>query len=113
MSGGTKNDADKPPMAYVPSRAMFGIARAFGYGARKYGGWNYKQGLAATRLASATLRHLFAWLGGEDNDPESGTSHLHHAGASLCMLIDTVEGKPELDDRFKPQPPDAHGGYGG
>lgn len=101
MEGGTKNDSEKPSLAFIPAKAVYGIGQAFTYGAKKYADWNYKKGLRATRLASALLRHVFAWLGGEDNDKESGLSHLYHAGACICMLIDAVERKPELDDRFK------------
>lgn len=99
--GGTKNDTGKPRLAFIPSNAIFGIGQAFEYGSKKYADWNYKKGLSATRLSSALLRHLFQWLGGEDLDKESGLSHLYHAGACICMLIDAVERIPALDDRYK------------
>src|SRR3990172_8558215 len=74
---GTKNDQGKPRLAFIPAKAVFGIGQAFEYGAKKYADWNYKKGLSATRLSSALLRHVFAWLGGEDKDPESGLLHLY------------------------------------
>ena len=98
---GTKNDQGKPRLAFIPAKAVFGIGQAFEYGAKKYADWNYKKGLSATRLSSALLRHVFAWLGGEDKDPESGLLHLYHAGACVCMLIDAVERIPAMDDRHK------------
>jgi hypothetical protein len=70
----------------VPPEGILGAAAAFGYGAGKYGSWNWAKGLAWLRLYGACLRHLFAWVGGERADPESGLSHLDHALASLMML---------------------------
>ena len=56
-------------------------------------------GLESTALYDATMRHLLAWMSGEDLDPESGLNHLFHAGASLNMLIWMLANKPEMDDR--------------
>ena len=44
---------------------------------------NWRDGLDWTRVSSAVLRHLSAWHGGEDIDPESGLSHLAHAGCGI------------------------------
>jgi hypothetical protein len=35
----------------------------------------------------AILRHLTAWQGGQDFDPESGRLHVSHIGASVFILI--------------------------
>ena len=60
---------------------------------------NYRKGFLWLRLAAATLRHMYAWIWGEDKDPESSLSHLAHAGASLCMLIDLVVNNLGQDNR--------------
>jgi hypothetical protein len=70
------------------------------YGAGKYGRFNFKKGIEHTRLADACLRHLTAYLDGEDLDPESGVSHLGHALASLAMLSYMAANRPDLDDRY-------------
>jgi len=98
----TKNDDGKPMLALIPPHAILEIGKAMTYGANKYGKYNYLGGLSYIRLLSALLRHTVAFLRGEDNDPESGLSHLSHAGASIAMLIETSVQHPELDDRFKP-----------
>jgi Domain of unknown function (DUF5664) len=91
-----KHDGEKPALQYVPRIAMEEMGKAFGYGAKKYGGWNYKNGLARTRCLGAALRHIFAYLSGETYDPESGANHLGHAMASIAMCLDMPD---ELDDR--------------
>lgn len=100
---GTKYDGEKPMLALVPPRAFEEIGKAMTYGAKKYGQHNYLGGISYIRLLSALLRHTMAFIRGEDNDSESGLSHLAHAGASVCMLIETVAMHPDLDDRFKSQ----------
>jgi len=98
-----KKDKDKPRMDLLPSNALFGIATIMSYGATKYNDFNYKKGkgLDWDRLYAACQRHLVAWNGGEELDPESGESHLYHAGCCIMMLIDLVETKKGRDTRYK------------
>jgi hypothetical protein len=77
------------------------MAQAFTYGAKKYGDHNFKGGIEYTRLADACMRHLTAWLDGENNDLESNLSHIDHALASLAMLRHMMENNKDLDDRHK------------
>ena len=88
---GTKHDDGKPDLSLIPRAAMNGIARALMFGANKYGRYNYCKGFANTRLAAACLRHVMAYLDGEDIDPESGLSHLDHALATLSMMVHCEE----------------------
>lgn len=60
---------------------------------------DWKKGFAYSRSTSAALRHIFAFLDGEDKDPESGLSHIAHAIASLEHLINDINHHPENDDR--------------
>lgn len=101
MSKGLKYDSDKPRISLVPREALWGMAQALTFGAKKYEADNYKNGIEYRRLADATLRHLTAWIDGENQDPESGLSHLDHALASLAMLKYMSENKPDMDDRYK------------
>lgn len=98
---GKKHDAGKAPMHLISYTAMTEIAGALAYGAQKYGEYNYRSGIKYSRIYSAILRHLFAWFAGQDNDPESGLSHLAHAGAGIVMLIDTHHLNPNFDDRWR------------
>lgn len=100
MNKGIKNDNGKPQITLIPKDAIWGMANAFGYGAGKYGRHNFRAGIAFSRLADAAQRHLTAYMEGENNDPESGLSHLDHAMASLAMLKFMDVNRKEMDDRY-------------
>jgi hypothetical protein len=73
------------------------------FGAKKYGDQNWRGGLAWTRVLGAAMRHLLAFLGGEDKDPETGISHLAHLGACAMMMLEYEVTHKELDNRYKKQ----------
>lgn len=96
-----KHDAGKIPMELLPAPALEEIARVLQFGAKKYAAWNWAKGFGWTRLAGAALRHLFAWVNGEDRDPESGLSHLAHAGCCILFLITHERCGLGTDDRHR------------
>jgi Domain of unknown function (DUF5664) len=98
---GTKHDGEKPILALIDSDFIDELGAVLTFGQRKYAAQNWRGGISTTRLLSAVLRHLFAYLRGEDKDPESGYSHLAHAACGLMFCFWTVKYKPEHDDRFK------------
>jgi hypothetical protein len=100
-TGGTKHDAHKPDLSLVPLVAIEQLAQALMYGEKKYGRYNYTKGFNSNRLIAATLRHVHAWNSGEDNDKESGLSHIAHALAGLSMLLDCQRVGTLTDGRFK------------
>ena len=100
MSRGNKNDSEKPAISLIPAEALWGMAKAFTYGAKKYGSHNFKAGIQYSRLADAAYRHLSAFMGGENIDQESGNSHLYHCLASVAMLVFMAEKRPSMDDRY-------------
>ena len=100
---GVKHDQDKPRMALIDPTAMTELAKVLTFGAQKYAAHNWRKGLHKSRLLGAALRHLFAYLGGEDKDPETGLSHAAHA-MCCCMFLLGLEHRPELDDRYKEAP---------
>jgi hypothetical protein len=58
------------------------------FGKKKYGANNWmKLENAPERYYNALMRHMTAWWGGESIDPESGYSHLAHAGCCLIFLL--------------------------
>ena len=87
MSGGKKHDGGKVMYDLLPGEALHEIARALTYGAKKYEPRNWEHGIAYSRVFAALQRHLWAWWNGEDEDPESGLSHLAHAGCCLMFLL--------------------------
>ena len=98
---GVKFDQNKPSMSSIPKEAMWELGGALAYGAKKYGDGNYRNGMLVSRQLSAAIRHIYQHLDGENNDPESGVTHLGHALASLAMACYTLKNHPEMDDRFK------------
>lgn len=101
VAGGLKFDDGKAPMDLLDPYAMTQLANVLAFGARKYAAHNWRKGLSKSRLIAAALRHLFAYLGGQDKDPETGLSHVAHA-MCCCMFLLGLEHRPDLDDRWKP-----------
>ena len=54
-----------------------------------------------SRVFAALQRHMWAWWGGEDKDPETGMSHLYHAATNLAFLIAYHKRSVGNDDRPK------------
>lgn len=100
MQKGIKHDEEKAPLDLIPPEAIEDEAKAWGFGAKKYGRYNFRSGIAYTRLIAAALRHLFALLGGEDNDPESGLPHESHVRCCMGMLAVMKKTRTDLDDRY-------------
>lgn len=72
-----------------------------GFGAKKYEDYGWAAGLDHSRVYAAILRHLFAYWRGENNDPESGESHLAHAGCGIMFLLTYKINDIGRDDRHK------------
>jgi len=99
---GKKFDQGKPNYSLIPMEALDEVAKVFTFGATKYGDHNWRGGFNWTRLSSAVLRHISAWLRGETYDPESRCHHLAHAICGLLMLLSFAFTKSGKDDRYKP-----------
>ena len=86
-----KYDNGKPRWSLLPFKAVSEIVKVLTYGANKYSDNNWHEVVkapdGADRYFSAMLRHLTAWREGEKADPESGLSHLAHAGCCLIFLL--------------------------
>ena len=87
-SKGRKFDTDKPRWDLVPISEFEDIVKALTTGAKKYDDNNWQRVENATeRYYAALMRHLCAWRKDEGSDPETGESHLAHAGACLLFLM--------------------------
>lgn len=96
---GLKHDSGKVQISLAPKELIYGAARAYTYGANKYGKNNFKLGMKWSRILDATLRHLYSYIDKEESDPESGLGHLDHAAANLGMLLYYNQHKVGEDDR--------------
>jgi hypothetical protein len=126
---GNKDDADKPDLSLLSPIWINGIGKVLNFGAKKYATYkecnctpspdnyhqyhcelgqikesgknNWRKGIALSRLLAAALRHIFAFIGGEDKDPETKFCHLDHASVCLMFAREIWETRPDLDDRYK------------
>lgn len=85
-------------MNLIPAIAIVELSKVLTFGAEKYGDNNWSKGIEHSRLFAASLRHLYAYKGGELLDPETGISHVSHALCNLVFLTWMRVYKPELDD---------------
>lgn len=93
--------AAKPRLDLVPWGAVTEIAEVLTFGAAKYEDNNWARGARWGRYFAALCRHIFAWWRGEDRDPETGKSHLAHAGCCLLFLMEYQRNGWGKDDRFR------------
>jgi hypothetical protein len=91
MNEAVKFDTGKPRISLIPPKIIYQLAEVFTYGAEKYGAHNWKKGLDPIRLYDAAMRHLLAWMDGENTD-ESGCPHLAHALWNVAIML-------EMEDR--------------
>lgn len=96
-----KYDVGKPRMELLSPWVLIEVAKVMTHGAVKYQDHNWRNGFNWTRPIGASLRHISAWLQGEDLDPEWDLPHLAHA---ICCLMFTLEHqllKMGVDDRWR------------
>ena len=84
---GRKDDTGKAPWHLLPFDAVRTIVMILQFGAKKYAPRNWEKGMAWSRPYDALMRHMTAWWEGEAKDPETGYSHLWHAGCCILFLI--------------------------
>jgi hypothetical protein len=98
---GRKDDGGKVNLSLLPFESLIEIGKVLDFGAKKYAAHNWRGGMKWSRLLSAMLRHTFAFIRGEDKDPETGLSHMAHAGCCVLFLLSYVLTANGEDDRFK------------
>jgi len=96
---GVKFDSDKTRLELLPPELVFAVGTVLTFGAHKYADRDWELGMKWSRVFGALMRHLWAWWKGEHTDPETGYSHLWHAGCCIAFLIAYEERKVGEDDR--------------
>ena len=89
----TKHDTGKTDWSLVPWDAVEEIIKVLQFGAGKYSPWNWAEngGFKFNRLFNSSMRHFVAWFWRrEDNDPETGLSHMAHLGCNVLFLLHYV-----------------------
>jgi len=92
--------AKKAPLALVPPALIIGASEAMADGAAKYGPYNWREyAVEMVTYLEAALRHIYAFMDGEDNASDSGINHLKHVAACMGILLDSIELGVVLDNR--------------
>jgi len=81
----------------VDYKSLEPMVRVLEFGAKKYAPDNWKKGLDTLKICESLLRHIYAFMDGEDIDPESGESHIGHMMCNTLFLSYTVDKKPDFD----------------
>lgn len=92
--------SDKLPLHLWPETATAMGCLAFMEGVCKYGLGNFRVvGVRASIYLDALMRHLSAYVSGEDIDPDSGIPHLGKMLACIAIIIDAQAVGKLTDDR--------------
>lgn len=83
----------------VDFESLEGLVKVLEYGAQKYERDNWKKGMPVTKVSESLMRHLFAFLSGEDVDPESGCRHISHVMCNVMFIEYILREKSHYDDR--------------
>jgi Domain of unknown function (DUF5664) len=98
-TGGTKGQK-LARFDLVPTNPLRRLAEHFGRGATKYSDRNWEKGYPWSLSYAALQRHLNAFWGGEDWDPEFPDSHhLDAAMFHVMVLREFFDKQKEYDDR--------------
>jgi hypothetical protein len=107
MESGLRYNSGKPKWSLVDFKSLEPMVSVLEYGANKYttsecsGEFNWQRGLKTTEICESLLRHTFAYLNGEDIDPESGISHIGHMQCNTLFLSYMDRERKDLDTRHK------------
>lgn len=85
----------------LPFFALSELAEHYGRGAAKYEDHNWRRGYDWSLSYGALMRHLFAWLRGEDRDPETGSLHTVAVAWHALALVEFQMLDLGTDDRWQ------------
>lgn len=89
---GKKYDQGKPQWNLLPWLAVEEVVKVLTFGAKKYAPDNWRRVAdARNRYSAAALRHISAFMRGEEQDPETGLHHLAHATCCLLFLLELLD----------------------
>jgi hypothetical protein len=98
----TRFGVQKPSMSNVPPVALLALMAAMKDGRGKYGQMNWRDDKVSSEIYyDAAMRHLLAWLDGEDFAPDSGVHHLGHVMACCAIILDATSLAMLNDNRPK------------
>lgn len=96
---GSRDNEGKRRMDLLCPLALEALADVLTYGAEKYDSRNWEKGNNWGVPIGSLLRHLTAFMLGEDDDPESGLPHTAHILFNAMQLHRNFKTYPKGDDR--------------
>lgn len=104
-NGGLRYNEGKARFDLIPPEALEALAAHYARGALKYADRNWERGMDWTRGCFASMeRHAWAWMRGEDCDPETGTHHMIAVAWNAFALFTYAQRGIGADDRPKVDP---------
>jgi hypothetical protein len=100
MEQAERFNSNKLRWSLVDFKSIEPLVRVLEFGANKYGYHNWKKGMPVTEVTESLMRHLTAFMSGEDIDPESKESHIGHIQCNAMFLTYILENmRDKWDDR--------------
>lgn len=96
----SRYNSGKLKWSLVDFDSLEDMVRVLEFGANKYSEHNWKKGLKTTEVFESTMRHLVAYMKGEDLDPESGLPHTGHIMCNAMFLSYMSMFKKDCDTRY-------------
>jgi|SRR5690606_20150416 len=96
---GLRYNEGKAQWSLVDFDALLPMVQVLEFGAEKYSADNWKGGLKTTEIIESMLRHVYAYLRGEDVDLESGLPHTGHIMCNAMFLSYMHEFRKDYDTR--------------
>jgi len=78
MEKSERYNEGKLKWSLVHFKSLIPLVKVLMFGAKKYSPDNWKKRLDKKEILESLARHLFALMDGEENDRESGESHIGH-----------------------------------
>lgn len=100
-TGSKRYNTGKPEMSQLDPQFLLALADLMTQSAKKYGKFNWALGQDYSTPYDSMMRHILAFMSGEDIDKESGHNHLLHVAANAMILWRSHQKGGELDDRFE------------
>lgn len=98
-STGARKEIKLARFDLIPPGPLLALAEHFGTGAKKYADRNWELGYSWSLSFAALNRHLWAFWGGEDIDPETGSPHMVAVMWHSAVLLEFATTHPDFDNR--------------
>ncbi|GAC1500211.1 MAG: hypothetical protein NVS1B6_06420 [Steroidobacteraceae bacterium] len=98
-NGGLRFNEGKARYDLIPPEALDALAEHYGRGALKYADRNWERGMGWGKCFASLMRHGWAWMRGEDCDPETGSHHMIAVAWNAIALFTYHQRAIGTDDR--------------